>query len=226
MQNSVLFSFLSTSLLWQNLFLSKFEVLYWLVSLSLPTKWGNEKKSKGSFKVVPCSHEPLFYATLLSHPHTINPANLLTCSRDSVIWMVSYTVGIERGSLAKDVWAFNFEKSLTLPSFPTDELPMCFLCSSKIYDFGPVTGTLFPLIIWAGWRVDCWCEPLAHLLPYVVFNCKYSCLEWHACVNTEQVWCKAHDGIWNTVVQKHWNLWAWFQILPGRCFLRSLHLVF
>lgn len=109
MQNSVLFSFLSTSLFWQNLFLSKFEVVYWLVSLSLPTKWGNEKKSKGSFKVVPCSHEPLFYATLLSHPHTINPANLLTCSRDSVIWMVSYTEGIERGSLVKDVWAFNWE---------------------------------------------------------------------------------------------------------------------
>lgn len=78
-----------------------------MLSLSLPRKRCNEK-SKGSFKVVPCSHKPPHYATFLSHPHNINPANLLTWSRVSVLWMVSYTVGMERGNLVKDVWALNW----------------------------------------------------------------------------------------------------------------------
>lgn len=105
---TVLFSFLSTSLLRQNLLLSKCEALYWMLSLSLPRKCCNGKKTKSSFKVVRCSHEPPHYATFLSHPHNINPANLLTWSRISVLWMVSYTVGMERGNLVKDVWALNW----------------------------------------------------------------------------------------------------------------------
>lgn len=62
----------STSLFRKNLLLSKCEVFYWLVSLSLPTKWGNEKKSKGSFKVISCSPKPPYCAPLLHHPHKTN----------------------------------------------------------------------------------------------------------------------------------------------------------
>ena len=53
-----------------------------LVWLSLPVKWGNEKKSKSIFQVVSRSpSESPYYATLLNLPHNTNPASILTCSR-------------------------------------------------------------------------------------------------------------------------------------------------
>lgn len=49
-----------------------------LVSLSLPVKWGNEKRRKARAAGSP-SESP-YYATLLSLPHNINPPSILTCS--------------------------------------------------------------------------------------------------------------------------------------------------
>lgn len=221
MKNSVLVWFFNTSLFRQDFSHREFDVFYKQAYLQN----GEMRRKARTVPVLPRSpSESSYYVTLLSLPHSTNPARVSSCSRACCpLNSISYC-RYKRGILLK-MYVFLTKRSLTLVLNSLTYLCTAnvFLVRVKYLQSWSCNGTLLPPIILAGWSAD----PLGLKCCLCVTLCCFQLLRvTHLCQHRTG---SAQESQWNlkhSVVQKHWNPGAWFQILPGRCFLRSLHLVF
>lgn len=192
----------------QNFFLREVQVLYQEAGLFVCTckkgLWdrGGKEKQGQLHNCTQVSFWFLLYK-LLSLCHKINPASTLTCSRAFCsLCGILYCRWYEVKNTSRNGYTFNwvlFDTSDTCSNWVM--YCQCVSCMHKKYLWSwSCSRMLSPLKISAGCRIDtlglnCW------LICYLMFIliAKYSCLEWHACVNTEQTRCKSHNGIWNTL---------------------------